>query len=137
MSLIRIDRNPSGRQLLVFGSAWLVFFGFWGGSAWTRGRPALAESLWVAAAVVPLAGFASRRVLQVVYVGMSYVTYPFGFVVSYVVLAVVYFLALTPIGLTMRLFGHDPLSRKFEPGSASYWKPRSKTKPPESYFNQS
>jgi ABC-type uncharacterized transport system permease subunit len=97
----------------------------------------LAESLWATAAVVPLAGVASRTLLRLAYVGMSYVTFPVGFVASYIVLALVYFLALTPIGLTMRLFGHDPLSRKFEPDAASYWKPRSKNKTPESYFNQS
>ena len=68
---------------------------------------------------------------------MSYATYPVGFVISHVVLALVYFLVLTPIGLTMRLFGHDPLSRKFDPGARSYWKPRHETKPTESYFNQS
>jgi hypothetical protein len=134
---MRIEKNPSGRQLLVFGGAWLVFFGLWGESARSRGHPSLGEALLVAAAVVPLIGAASRTLLRHVYIGMSYVTYPVGFVVSYVVLALVYFLALTPIGLTMRLFRHDPLSRKFEPGATSYWKPRNKTRTPDSYFNQS
>ena len=71
------------------------------------------------------------------YVGLSYATYPVGFVVSHAVLALVYFLALAPIGLTMRLLGHDPLSRKFEPGTKSYWKPRDGKRTAESYFNQS
>ena len=137
MSLIRIEKNPSTRQLLVFGIAWLVFFGSWAAVCWLRGRHAAAEALWAAAAAVPLAGAASRPVLRYAYLGMSYATYPVGFVVSYVVLALVYFLALTPIGLTMRLLGHDPLSRKFEPGAKSYWKQRGKTKTAESYFNQS
>ena len=55
----------------------------------------------------------------------------------YVVLAIVYFLALTPIGLTMRLFRHDPLSRRLDPQAKSYWKPRSAAKSAEDYFNQS
>jgi drug/metabolite transporter (DMT)-like permease len=137
MSLIRIERNPSTRQLLVFGAAWLVFFGLWGITAWTRGRHTVGEALWVAAAVVPLAGAANRRFLRHAYISMSYLTYPVGYVVSHVILALVYFLALTPIGLTMRLFGRDPLSRSFEPGSQSYWKPRDKAKKAETYFNQS
>ncbi len=137
MSLIRIEKNPTSRQLLVFGVAWLVFFGLWGAACRLKGRPALAEVLWVAAAAVPLAGAVSRSVLRHAYVGMSYATYPVGFVISHIVLALLYFLALTPIGLTMRLLGRDPLSRKFEPGAESYWKPREKTKPAESYFNQS
>lgn len=136
MSLVRIDRNPAGRKLLVFGAAWLVFFGSWGLVGWMRGRHAAAEALWAVAAAVPLAGAASRRILKLAYVGLSYATYPVGFVVSYVVLALVYFLVLTPIGLVMRLFGHDPLARKFDPAAKSYWSPRERTKTVESYFNQ-
>jgi ABC-type uncharacterized transport system permease subunit len=137
MSLIRIESNPSARQLTVFAIAWLLFFGLWGLACWMKGRHTAGGILWIAAAAVPLAGAASAKLLRFAYVGMSYATYPVGFVVSHIVLALVYFLALTPIGLTMRLFGHDPLSRKFDPEAQSYWKPRDKTKPVESYFNQS
>jgi ABC-type uncharacterized transport system permease subunit len=136
MSLIRIDKNPSGRQLSVFAGAWAVFLMVWAFAFWHRGRHDAAVYLWVAAGVVPLAGAASRKLLRHVYVGMSYATYPVGYVVSHVVLALVYFLALTPIGLTMRLLGHDPLSRKFDPAAKSYWKQRENAKPVESYFDQ-
>jgi ABC-type uncharacterized transport system permease subunit len=136
MSLIRIERNPTNRQLLVFGAAWLVFFALWGGASQVRGHPFAAKALWVAAVVIPLLGAASRKALRVAYVAMSYATYPIGYVVSHVLLAVVYFLVLTPIGLAMRLLGNDPLSRKFDPGAGSYWKARPKAKPVESYFNQ-
>jgi hypothetical protein len=36
----------------------------------------------------------------------------------------------------MRLFKYDPLARKFDPAARSYWTPRGKAKPAESYFNQ-
>jgi Saxitoxin biosynthesis operon protein SxtJ len=137
MSLIRIDKNPSGRQLAIFGAAWLVFFSLAGWLSWSRGRHATAETLWVAAALVPLAGTASRKAIRLAYVGLSYATYPIGIVVSHVALALVYYLALMPIGLTMRLFGHDPLSRKFDPTAKSYWKTREGPRPPASYFDQS
>jgi hypothetical protein len=136
MSLVRIEKNPTGRQLLVFGAAWLVFLGSWGLVAWIRGRNAAAEVLLALAAAVPLAGAVSRRILRIAYVALSYATYPVGFVVSYVVLALVYFIVLTPIGLVMRLLGHDPLLRTFDPAAKSYWIPRDKAKTVESYFNQ-
>lgn len=136
MSLIRIERNPSGRQLLVFGIAWLGFAGLLGAVCWLRGRHPAAEALWAAACAVPLAGAISRRFLRLVYLGLSYATYPVGYGVSHVVLALAYFLAVTPIGLTMRLFRYDPLSRKFDPGAKTYWKARGKPKPVESYFKQ-
>jgi Saxitoxin biosynthesis operon protein SxtJ len=137
MSLIRINRNPSGRQLAVFAAAWLVFLGAIGAKEWMRGRPSAAEVLWALAAAAPIAGFVSREALRLLYLGLSHVTRPIGVVVSLVVLAAVYYLALAPIGLTMRLFGHDPLSRKFEPGAPTYWKPRKTVMPVASYFDQS
>jgi hypothetical protein len=137
MSLIRINVNPSGRQLLVFACTWLAFFGVIGAGNWHHGRHATAWFFWTFAALVPLLGAFSRAALRFVFVGLSYATRPIGLLVSYVVLALVYYLALTPIGLTMRLLGHDPLSRKIEPDAESYWSPRNKTKPVESYFNQS
>jgi Saxitoxin biosynthesis operon protein SxtJ len=137
MSLIRINRNPSGRQLAVFAAAWIVFLGALGAKEWLRGRDLAAEILWTLAAAAPLAGLFSREALRLVYLGLSHATRPIGVVVSVVVLAVVYYLALAPIGLTMRLFGRDPLARKFEPEAQTYWKPRKAMRPVASYFDQS
>lgn len=136
MSLIRINRNPGRRQLLVFGLAWLAVLGLLGWESWHRGRHPAAEAAWVIAAAVPLAGLISPAFLRYVYLATSYATYPVGFAVSHLVLALVYYLALTPIGLTMRLFRHDPLSRRFDPEAQSYWVRRGGPRPAESYFQQ-
>ncbi|HXI25093.1 MAG TPA: SxtJ family membrane protein [Pyrinomonadaceae bacterium] len=47
-----------------------------------------------------------------------------SFVSTRIILAVVYFLVLTPIGVIKRLFGWDPLHRR-EPARESYWRPYS------------
>ncbi|HOP27552.1 MAG TPA: SxtJ family membrane protein [Candidatus Sabulitectum sp.] len=44
-----------------------------------------------------------------------------GFVMTNVLLTIVFFLAVTPTGLLMRLFRRDPLARGFDPGRESYW----------------
>ncbi len=136
MALIRINKNPGRQQLLVFGLAWLVFFGIWGVVAWTKAAPTLARGLWVWAGAIPIAGLFFPRGLRWVYVGLSYATYPIGFVVSHVVLAIIYYLLLTPIGLIMRLLRYDPLSRRFDAQAPSYWKARPHPKPVASYFRQ-
>jgi hypothetical protein len=46
--------------------------------------------------------------------GLSYVT-------TRIILGVVFFLIITPIGVTKRLLGWDPLSRRASPG-ATYWR---------------
>ena len=44
-----------------------------------------------------------------------------GFVMTRVVLGVVYFLVVTPTGIVRRLLGRDPLGRRSPPGE-SYWR---------------
>ena len=136
MPLVRLTKNPSGRQLLVFAAAWLVFFGAIALSFWRHGRLPVAAAAAGVAVGVPLVGAAYRPVLRLAYLGLSYATYPVGVVVSYVVLALVYFVALTPIGWIMRLFGHDPLGRRFEPARATYWVTREPARLVDSYFKQ-
>jgi hypothetical protein len=41
-----------------------------------------------------------------------------------IVMGVLFFLVLTPIGLVMRAAGRDPLRLRFEPDRSSYWLPR-------------
>jgi hypothetical protein len=45
-----------------------------------------------------------------------------GAVWTAVLLGIVYFLTVGPIGIGMRLFGHDPLDRKLS-REPSYWRP--------------
>ncbi len=42
-------------------------------------------------------------------------------IVSPVVLGVMFYGAVLPIGLVMRGLGHDPLRRRFKPEAQSYW----------------
>jgi hypothetical protein len=47
-----------------------------------------------------------------------------SFVTTRIILGIVFFLIVTPIGVVKRLFGWDPLSRRAG-SSASYWQPYS------------
>lgn len=38
-----------------------------------------------------------------------------------IVMALMFFVVLTPSGLLMRLFGKDPLRRRFDADAATYW----------------
>lgn len=136
MPLLRINTRPSRNQLILFGAAWLVFFGIWGFVASAKGSPALARGFWVLAGMVPLAELVIPGLLRLIFVGLSYATYPIGFVASHVVLAIVYYLVFTPIGLIMRSFRYDPLSRRFDAKAPSYWKEHANPRPIASYFRQ-
>jgi Saxitoxin biosynthesis operon protein SxtJ len=58
-------------------------------------------------------------------------------IVSPVVLGVLFFLVVTPVGCLMRLSGKDPLRLKLEPTAHTYWQERLPAGPaPESLLNQ-
>lgn len=61
---------------------------------------------------------------------------PIGWSFSCLLFASVYYLVITPIGLTMRAFGHDPLERRFRREADSYWTERPPDPEPDRYFRQ-
>jgi hypothetical protein len=138
MSIVPINRDPTPNQLNQFGFIWLGFLSFFGVMAWVKlDEPGLAKGLWVAAIVVPVIGWLAPAFMRLVFVGMSYAAWPIGFVVSHVILALVYYLVMTPIGLVMRLFGYDPMTRRRDSTGASFWITRTgRNDSPESYFRQ-
>ena len=100
MSLMRINHHPTRRQLATFGACWLLFFGCIGiamlrrGDSWTT-----AVMVGAIAVVVPAIGWVLPRFMRLVYVGMAYLTFPIGFVVSHLILGVVYYFVVVPTGL--------------------------------------
>ena len=114
----RSYRAESEFGLLVGGV--LVALGGW----WLyRGRfPTLAPVLANTGALLVLLGWLYPKSLvwpNRLWMGMAEAM---GFVMTRVILGVVFFLVVTPIGLARRLFGGDPLGRR---GARieSYWKP--------------
>ena len=58
-------------------------------------------------------------------------------VISPVVLGLIFYFCITPIGFLMRLFGKDPLRLRLEPEADTYWIRREPPgPPPESLKNQ-
>ena len=138
MSVVQINRNPTRRELNQFGFIWLGFLLFFGIIAQFKfGNPMIARWLWVASVLVPVIGWLLPAFMRLVFLGMSYLAWPIGFVVSHVVLAAVYYLVLTPIGLLTRIFGYDSMKSRFDPEAKSYWVERSvEAADPKRYFRQ-
>ncbi len=122
MSLIRIERQPTRKQLIQFSLIWLGFFSFVGvilGAAsgdWRR------MVIWIGVGgLMPLfAVLRCRLVVRWVFIGLSVVTFPIGWVLSWVILAIIYFLVVTPIAIVLRRIGKDPMERNWKP-DGSYW----------------
>ena len=137
MAMIQINKDPSRRQLAVFGLTWLVFFSIVGWTVWHRAEAlTIAATLWAGAVLVPAIGWVAPRFLRVVYLAVSYATFPIGCAVSFLTLAGVYYMVLTPIGLVLRLFRDDPMGRRFDGRARTYWAEHPQKDNPQSYLKQ-
>ena len=135
--MFSIEHHPSSRQLTMFGLTWFVFFIAWGAVAWWRmGSPATAGICWIVAVAAPLLGLAMPGLLRILYLGLAYAALPIRLVTSSVILAAVYYLVLTPIGLALRLSGYDPMHRHYDHEAKTYWTPHEPEKDVEDYFRQ-
>jgi len=77
---------------------------------------------WAGAAVLFAAlGLLVPRVLKAVYIAWMTFAYYLSIVMTFVVLTLFFFGFMTPAGLLMRLFGKDPMARRFPGDKDSYW----------------
>lgn len=137
MKLIEVNHNPTRRQLVVFGIIWLAAFALAGRIALNQtGSAVIATVVWCMAIGVPAIGWAWPEFLRIVYIGLAYATMPIGFVVSCLLMAVIYYLMITPMGLLKRMVGGDPIRRRFDRSAETYWRPREQDDRPARYFRQ-
>ncbi|MCP3982176.1 MAG: hypothetical protein GY716_22950 [bacterium] len=184
--MITVNRNPSPREIRIFGLLWLLFFGLVGALSWFRpeallGAATILGVAWLASlafnsqdrpsqllgvllpALFGLCGGASRLGVEAatvttavgivgalgamaiwaapslgrtLYVGWMLAALPIGWTISNVILALVYFAVLTPIGLLLRVAGRDPMTRGLDPEASTYWIERSSRSDRSSYFRQ-
>jgi hypothetical protein len=134
---MHIDRNPSKRQLIIFGLLWFLVLGANGILIGLKtGMNLTTVILGTAAVLVPGLGVLWTGFLRKVYVFSLYATYPIGATVSFIVLAIIYYGVITPVGLVLRLAGHDPLQRRQDRSKKTYWMSRKSEKETERYFQQ-
>ena len=137
MSLIEINRNPSPRELRWFGLVVLAFGGLVSGMLYARSHgPLVAWAPLALAALIAALYYALPALRRPLYLAWMYTFLPVGMVMSVVLLAAIYFLLFTPIGLVMRLVGRERVPRQFDRAVKTYWIRRPAPRPPESYFRQ-
>ncbi|WP_412069375.1 SxtJ family membrane protein [Rubrivirga sp. IMCC43871] len=122
--------DPSRRALRRFG--WTVGGVFvaiagvvWWRSdlgPWVSGLGGLGGALVILGTVAPGALRGVRRVWMAL-------AFALGFVMTRVLLTVVFVAIVVPTGLTLRAFGRDPLTRRPDASAATYWVDRADGRP--------
>ena len=144
--MIEIDLRPDVRTLRQFGFIAVAGFAFLAVIAWYEAlvfsfglggaRPYVAGGFAAVALFALLSSLIYPKANLGLYLGLTVIAYPIGFVLSYVVMGTLFFLVITPLGLAMRLFGRDPMERRALPDAESYWVEARGARPSESYFKQ-
>jgi hypothetical protein len=136
--MIAIQWNPERKQLRQFAGIWFPAFCALVGWSVARktGHWHEVEVGWVIAGVISIAGLVFPPIIRPVFVGLILATFPIGWVVSQVLLGAIFYGIVTPLGLILRLTGHDPLQLKPPKGNSLWQTPVGKSDP-VSYLRQS
>ena len=107
------------RDLRIFGLVLAAFIGL----LWLLFRPALPWQ-WLAATelIVVLAALFVPMVLKPVHWLLSKLSQAVSKVLNPLILGIVFFLVVTPMGVVMRLFGYDPMAMKSKAVNGTYRK---------------
>ena len=140
---LEIDLRPDARKLRAFGWVALAVFGMLGALTWyARGplaglggvREPVALGLLALALVSGALSLLYPRGNRALYLALVVLGYPFGLVLSYALLALIFYGVFTPLGLVLRALGKDPLQRRSDSARSSYWTTPERPRDKASYF---
>ena len=120
-----IPWRPPPRMLRQFAGLWIVFFG--GLALWlgfVRQQPTAAFVVGALAVGVGLLGLVRPAAVRPIFVAWMALAFPIGWVVSRLMLGLVYYGLFTPLALIFRLIGRDELRLKRPAGQESHWQPK-------------
>ena len=136
--MIHIERNPSERQLRLFGALLFPLFCVIVGAIlrFRFGLERAAPPVWGLGAASLALALVRPALVRPIYLGLMLATYPIGWIVSHLILVLVYYLVVTPVGLALRLAGRDPLLKRPDRTRVSYWRERPPVHDVKRYFRQ-
>jgi hypothetical protein len=113
---------------LVVGGVFVAIATF---IAWRRGWDVSGWPLWlgIPGAALMLLGVLVATILRPAYLVWMGLAFAMGFVMTRVILTLVFVLLVIPIGLILRAVGKDVLDLRLRPEAPSYWRDREEDRP--------
>ncbi|WP_166819872.1 SxtJ family membrane protein [Thalassoroseus pseudoceratinae] len=131
-----MKKSPTIVELRFFAGGLLIL----GGIVWLTASIQRPETLSVVSAGtltgLGLLGLLRPDRIRMVYRGWMLLVTPIGWLVSHLVMAAIYFLVVTPIGLMRRVCGTDSLGRDCTSEAETFWEPIHQTDDPVRSFRQ-
>lgn len=138
MGLISLNSKPSKQQLRGFGDIALFMCNTLGLLLmWMADLPIRAFIiLCITGMVIYLLSRISLVLVKPIYIGLNAATFPVGWLVSHIVMALFYYVIIGCVGLTFKLIKRDPLNLAYDPEADSYWIPYKHIRTIKDYFHQ-
>jgi hypothetical protein len=137
MTWSEIPFKPAARALRQFAAAWLVFFLALGGHQYlVRKHPCVGLVLIALALVIGVLGLIKPAAVRWLFVGWMVLAFPIGWLISLLMLLLMFYCVITPVALVFRVRGRDLLCRKRVPTGATFWLPKDTPRDVRSYFRQ-
>lgn len=145
MAAIDLNLDPSDKQLRQFGLISLVALPLLGWLFMGKPMPASWEAihtqrigaLAVVGLVAGLAAWLRPGLLKWIFVAISVVTFPIGFVLGEVIMVAIFAIAFVPMALLFRVVRRDALQRNIDRTADTYWQAKEQPKNTTSYYRQS
>jgi hypothetical protein len=138
--MLKLDLNPKPHVLRQFafaavpGLLVIAWFVLRLCGAFSVTHPAMLVAALVGVGQLGLFLLGIRVQTRLLFGALLIVAFPIGFVLSHVLMVLIYLLVITPIALIFRLIGRDVLGRKLDSKQTSYWHVRATPRDAASYF---
>ena len=144
--LVEINFNPDNKTLRQFGVIAFVGFGILAALAYYErlifsfgmgdARVTVVGILAAVGSIALLFSLVAPKANRILYVGLTLLAFPIGFVLSYVIMGTLFFLVIGPIAILFRLVGRDSMHRDCDPSAPTYWHAAKPPRDKDSYFHQ-
>jgi hypothetical protein len=132
-----IPFKPTTKALRQFAAAWLIFFLAFGAHQYlVRHHPGVGLALMSMAVVIGLLGLVKPSAVRWIFIGWTVLAFPIGWVISALMLLLMFYGILTPVAMFFRMQGRDLLRRKRAPEGTTFWVPKESPQDVRSYFRQ-
>lgn len=113
--------GPSKTELRKFGVTVGLAFAVFGAISWWRGHETPPKVLWTLATLLVVPGLLAPALLGPVNRVWMRMAHVLGQINTRIILGILYFLVITPVGLLLRLLKGDPMDRSLKEPKSSAW----------------
>ena len=118
MDIPTLDNMGLRKFGLTTGAIIVVLFAFF--FPWIFDMTTMPIWPWIVAGLIWVPALLIPRVLRPVYTTWMKIGHGIGWVNTRIILGVLFYVLILPMGLIMRLFGKDPMARKVDKSASSY-----------------